>query len=56
MRGPDGWYIARVTQRTPARGTTSVADPRTRDLVKQDYVTWRFLEWANQVLAQAEIG
>ncbi len=55
LRGPDGYYIARVNQRTPARGATSVADERTRELVKQDYASWRFLEWSNQVLASAQI-
>ncbi|MEM7202348.1 MAG: hypothetical protein AAF628_18905 [Planctomycetota bacterium] len=55
MRGASGYYIARVNARTPARGTTSVEDARTRELVKQDFVTWRFLQWANEVVARAEI-
>ncbi len=55
LRGPDAYYVVRVNSRTPARSAVSVADERTRELVKQDYVNHRFLQWANEVLASAEI-
>ncbi len=55
LRGPDAWYIARINSRTPARSGVSVQDARTRELVKQDYVTTRFLQWANEVMAKAKI-
>lgn len=55
LRGPEAYYVARVNARTPARGTVSVEDTRQRELVKQDYVTYRFLEWSNDVLANATI-
>lgn len=55
LRGPEGYYIARVTARNPARSTPSIAEPRTRELVKQDYVTTRFLAWANEAMAKAKI-
>lgn len=55
IRGTEGWYVARVTARQPARGSVSVSDTRQRELVKQDYVTHRFLQWANEVLSRARI-
>lgn len=55
LRGPDGYYIARVNARSPAHGAATVDNPRTRELIKQDYVTQRFMSWANEVLAKAVI-
>ena len=55
LRGPEAYYVARVNARTPARGTVSIEDTRQRELVKQDYVTHRFLQWSNEVLAAATI-
>lgn len=51
-RGPDAWFICRLNSRTPPRSKVSVADERTRELVKQDYVNYRFLQWANEVLGR----
>ena len=55
LRAPSGYYIARVNSRSPARGQAQIADARTRELVRQDFVSYRFLNWANDVLAKAEI-
>lgn len=55
LRGPDAYYLARVNARTPARSGVSVADPRTRELVKQDFVSYRFCQWANEVMAHTKI-
>jgi hypothetical protein len=55
LRGPDAYLIARVTARTPARGEPQITDARIRDLVKQDYVLWRFTQWANEIVAKAKI-
>lgn len=55
LRGPEGYYVARVNARTPARGAVSVEDARQRELIKQDYVTHRFVQWSNDVLAKAVI-
>ncbi len=56
LRSPDAYFIARVTARTPARSEQpDISDSRVRDLVKQDYVNWRFLQWANEVVAKAKI-
>ena len=55
MRGPEGYYIARVNARVPSHSAISVADPRTRELIRQDYVNYRFREWAQGVIAKADI-
>lgn len=54
LRGPDAWFVARVNSRTPSAKTVNLTEERTRELVRQDYVNWRFLEWANQVVASTE--
>ena len=55
MRGAEGYYIARVVARSPARGEPSVQNPRQRELIRQDYVTQRFMEWANGVVSRATV-
>jgi hypothetical protein len=55
LRGTDAYYLARVNSRTPAKQTVSIAESRTRELVKQDYVTYRFLQWANDVLTRTKV-
>jgi len=53
IQGPDGFYIARVNSRTPARRQIDVTAERERTLVREDYITCRFQEWAKQVIANA---
>jgi hypothetical protein len=55
LHGPEGWFIARVNARTPARTQVTVDNDRTRELVKQDYVSYRFMQWANEVVAKSDI-
>lgn len=55
LPGPDGYYIARVNARTPARRRIDVNIERERELVREDYVNYRFLEWAKGVLAKARV-
>lgn len=55
LRGPDGYYICRVNALTPSRRMVQLSDPRTRDLVRQDYVNTRFLKWSNEVLAKTSV-
>lgn len=54
LQGPDGWFIARVNTRTPARRKIDVKVERERELVREDFVTYRFLEWANGVIGKAK--
>ena len=55
LPGPDAYWVIRVNARTPSRAAPSVSDARTRELVKQDYVAYRFLQWANDVVAKAKV-
>ena len=52
---PDGWFIARVNSRTPPKKRMDVTNQRDRDLVREDYLGHRFLQWANEVIAKATI-
>jgi len=54
IQSPDGWVIARVNSRTPARRQIDVKVERERELVKEDYVTTRFFEWAAEVIGKAK--
>jgi hypothetical protein len=51
----DAAFIARINNRTPPRSKPSIADERTRELVRQDYLSYRFLQWANGVVSRAKI-
>ena len=53
IEGPDGYYIGRVNSRTPPRRKVDVEVERERTLVKEDYITHRFHEWARGVIAKA---
>jgi len=55
VKGTEAWYLVRVNSRAPAKKPVSVKDQRTRDLVKQDYLVHRFLEWSRQVLDKAKL-
>ena len=55
LRGPDAWYIARINSRIPVRANVDLTQERTKELARQDYVNWRFLKWANEVVARSTI-
>lgn len=55
IQGPDGYLIARVNARTPARRKIDVKNERERELVREDYLNWRFFVWANEVIAKAKV-
>ena len=38
-----------------SRRQVEIGDPRTRDLIKQDYVSYRFMLWSNEVLAKTRV-
>lgn len=56
LQGTDCYYIARVNSRTPARRKIDVSVDRDRTLVREDYINTRFLQWANEVLSEADIA
>jgi hypothetical protein len=51
LRCNDGYVIAKLVSRIPPGGNVSVDDPKSRDLIKQDYITSRFLKWASDMAA-----
>jgi len=54
IAGPESWVICRVNGRTPPRRSINVKVERERELVYEDYITQRFLKWANEVIAKAK--
>jgi hypothetical protein len=54
IAGPDGYFIARVNARTPARRKIDVKNPKERELVREDYLNHRFFVWANEVIGKAK--
>lgn len=56
LRSPVGYFIGRVNRRLPARSAVDVKNERMRELVKQDYVTQRFMQWANEVLSRVSVN
>ena len=54
IAGADGWFIVRVNTRTPARRKIDVKVERERELVREDFVTVRFFEWAAGVIGKAK--
>ncbi|MEC7726237.1 MAG: hypothetical protein VYD05_12020 [Planctomycetota bacterium] len=54
VQGPESWLICRVNSRTPPRRKVSVKVERERELVREDFITYRFLEWANGIIAKAK--
>lgn len=54
IAGPEAWLICRVNGRTPPRRNINVKVERERELVVEDYITTRFLEWANEIIAKAK--
>ncbi|MBL9077324.1 MAG: hypothetical protein JNL08_07470 [Planctomycetes bacterium] len=55
LPGADGYYIARVNSRTPPRKKVDVKNERERQLVREDYVTHRFFEWAEGVISRVKL-
>ncbi len=55
LRGQDGYYIAVVTSKQAASGTVDLADKNQRDLVKQDFLSHRFLAWANEIARKTTV-
>lgn len=55
IRGQEGYYIALKTAMTSAMGALSLDDKNQRDLVRQDYLSTRFLAWAGEVAARTVV-
>ena len=55
IKGPDGWFIARVNSRTPPKKRMDMKSDRDKELVREDYLSYRFMQWANEVIQKAVI-
>ena len=55
FRGRDGYYICYIVDRIPAGAPMDLTDKNSRDLVKQDYLSHRFLRWANEVASKTKV-
>ncbi len=56
FKGRDGYYIVKVTGKQQPVTQVNLGDKNMRDLVKQDYLSHRFLQWANQVASKIVLG
>ncbi|MBL8898948.1 MAG: hypothetical protein JNM84_15010 [Planctomycetes bacterium] len=55
MLGPYGYYIVKVMGRQPGFKALEISDPSKKELVSQDYLNKRFLDWSNEVLEKTPI-
>lgn len=55
IRGMDGYYLALVTSRSPAREVVTIKDPQNKEMIRQEYLTRRFLKWANEVAGKIQV-
>jgi hypothetical protein len=55
LRGQDGYYICKITQRLAPTGTVTLGEKNQRDLVRQDFLSHRFLSWANEVAGRTRV-
>ncbi len=51
IRGPLGWYVGRVLARQPGTRPIDLAQENSRNLLREDYLARRFLEWSHRALA-----
>ena len=50
IKGTSAWYVLRVSAKSPSKSATTVTDVSIRELIAQDYLNHRFLEWGRDVL------
>jgi hypothetical protein len=55
LRGQDGYYIGFVTNKQAPTSSVDLKDKNQRDLVKQDFISHRFLQWSNEVAATTTV-
>ena len=53
--GPYGYYVGRVIARSPGNRTIDFSSEYGRNLVREDYLSRRFLEWSNEVVSRSTI-
>ncbi|QDU84077.1 hypothetical protein Pla163_11790 [Planctomycetes bacterium Pla163] len=55
-KGRLGYYIARITSKSAPQGDRTIDDPEMRDMVRQDLVTVRFKNFAQELVDAAFAG
>lgn len=50
-----GYYVTRVNKRTPPSRTLNLSDQRHVDLLVDDYLKYRFVDYTREAVAQADI-
>lgn len=55
LPGPEGWYLARVTGRSPTGVNVDLDSGPQREMVREDLVFLRFTAWAGEVIGRAEL-
>ena len=53
--GPYGYYVGRVIARSPGNRTIDLSSENGRELVREDYLSRRFLEWSNEAVSRSTI-
>jgi hypothetical protein len=55
FKGPLGYYLTRVAKRTGPTRPLNFADPRHKDLLRDDYTRVAFVQFAREAVAKATI-
>jgi hypothetical protein len=55
FKGPQGYYIVRVTRRLPPTFPLNVAEPKKAELVKNDYLRVSFIDYTREAIEKAGV-
>lgn len=55
LQGAYGYYLVKIVNRMAGTRTIDLKNPNQRELLEEDYVTTRFLTYANEIFAKAKI-
>ena len=55
LRSVDGWYLGRVVRRYPPSQAVTIKDPKMKEMLSQEYLVRRFMQWANEVAVKTRV-
>lgn len=55
FRGPQGYYITRVLRRTPPNRSLNLSEPKHLDLLREDWLRWKFIQYTSEAVKMADI-
>ena len=55
FRGPQGYYITRVLRRTPPTRGLNLSEPKHLELLRDDWLRWKFNQYAKEAVEKADI-